>query len=44
MPTNYISVIEIGGVRYELKDTVARQGGIKFILSTDAATTPIGVQ
>ena len=44
MPTNYISVIEINGVEYEIKDTVARQGGIKFILSTNAATTPVGVQ
>lgn len=44
MPTNYISVIEIDGVEYEIKDTVARQGGIKFILSTNAATTPMGVQ
>lgn len=44
MPTNYISKIEIDGVEYEIKDTVARQGGIKFILSTNAATTPIGVQ
>lgn len=40
---NYISVIEINGVEYEIKDTVARQGGIKFILSTNAATTPLGV-
>ncbi len=40
---NYISSIEINGVVYEIKDTVARQGGIKFILSTDAATTPKGV-
>ena len=39
----YISYIEIGGVTYEIKDNVARQGGIKFILSTDAATTPEGV-
>lgn len=44
MPTNYISKIEIDGVEYEIKDTVARQGGIKFILSTNAATTPMGVQ
>lgn len=43
MPTNYISQIEIDGVVYEIKDSVARQGGIKFILSTNAATTPIGV-
>ena len=41
--TQYISYIEIGGVTYEIKDNVARQGGIKFILSTDAATTPEGV-
>ena len=41
--TQYISFIEIGGVTYEIKDNVARQGGIKFILSTDAATTPMGV-
>lgn len=40
---NYISVIEINGVEYEIKDSVARQGGIKFILSTNAATTPLGV-
>ena len=44
MPTLYISKIEIDGVEYEIKDTVARQGGIKFILSTNAATTPLGVQ
>lgn len=41
--TQYISFIEIGGVTYEIKDNVARQGGIKFILSTNAATTPKGV-
>jgi len=40
---NYISKILINGVEYEIKDTVARQGGIRFILSTDAATTPVGV-
>ncbi len=40
---NYISKILINGVEYEIKDTVARQGGIRFILSTNAATTPAGV-
>jgi len=41
---NYISKILINGVEYEIKDTVARQGGIRFILSTDAASTPLGVK
>lgn len=43
MATNYISKILINGVEYEIKDTVARQGGVRFVLSTNAATTPAGV-
>lgn len=40
---NYISKIVIGGETYEIKDSVARGGGLNFILSTDASTTPLGV-
>lgn len=42
--SNYISKILVNGVEYEIKDTVARQGGVRFILSTDAASTPLGVE
>lgn len=44
MPTTlYISKLNVNGQEYEIKDTVARQGGVHFILSTDAASTPLGV-
>ena len=35
------------GSTYDIKDTVAREmasGGVSFVLSVDAATTPYGVQ
>lgn len=45
MPTTlYISKLNVNGVEYEIKDSVARQGGVHFILSTDAASTPYGVK
>lgn len=43
MPNLYISKITINGVTYLLKDSEAQHGGISFILSTDASTTPKGV-
>lgn len=43
MPNLYISKITINGVTYLLKDSEAQHGGISFVLSTDASTTPKGV-
>ena len=43
MANLYISKITINGVTYLLKDSEAQHGGISFILSTDASTTPLGV-
>ena len=40
---NYISKIKIGNSVYEIKDSVARQGGLVFHLATNAANTPAGV-
>lgn len=39
----YISHITIGGTTYDIRDESAQHGGISFILSTNAATTPKGV-
>ena len=46
----YISKVNVGGVTYEIKDQEARdliaqlaKMGVKFIVSTDAETTPEGV-
>ena len=40
---NYISQIQVGNTTYEIKDSVARDLALKYILSTNAATTPEGV-
>lgn len=39
-----ISKIKIGDTTYEIKDAVARKGGLVFHLATNAANTPQGVQ
>lgn len=38
-----ISQVKINGTVYNIKDNVARQGGLVFHLATDASNTPYGV-
>ena len=38
-----ISKIKIGNTTYDIKDAVARKGGLVFHLATNAANTPQGV-
>lgn len=40
----YISKIVVNGVTYLLKDSMARESALHFVLATDAATTPKGVR